>query len=140
MKFISSSYNKETGEATVVMQHLGVKFTGTAIAHPDELDVASEYTGCWYAETRATIKALKYERQLAKNKADMALDFIKSCECYAKFNKNDETAKGMYKQLNVRIQKVNDLTDKINDLLWQLKSTMEKNSIVYNKLKRDKLG
>ena len=65
MKFISSSYDKTTGRSKVVMQHLGVKFIGNAQVHPDEFDKASEYAGCYYAELRATIKALKYERMIS---------------------------------------------------------------------------
>ena len=45
MKFIESSYNSETGESKVVMQHLGVKFVGTAKVHPDDWENASSYEG-----------------------------------------------------------------------------------------------
>ena len=120
MKFISSSYDKTTGKSQVVMQHLGVKFIGNAQVHPDEFDKASEYAGCYYAELRATIKALKYERIIAKGEADICRNFVKSIECYSKFNKEDESAKSLYRQLNQKIKKVNDLADEINDLYKRL--------------------
>ena len=116
MKFITHSYDEETGLSKVTIQHLGVKFTGYAKVHPTDKDNASELVGGNFAEMKATIKALKYERQLAKQKADEALDFVKAVENYAKFNKDDAAAKSMYRQLNQRIKKVNDLADEINEL------------------------
>ena len=138
MKFISSSYDPKTGVSHVTMQHLGVKFTGTARVHPMEHEKASEYAGCAYAETRAMIDALKYERQLAKQKADMALDFVKSCECYSKFNKDDPSAKSMYRQLNQRIKRVNDLADEINNLIRSLQTDISRREIVTKAIERRK--
>lgn len=124
MKFITSSYDPETGETKVVMQHLGKKFVGIAKTHPNDMEISSELTGGTLAEIRATIKALKYERKLAKEKSDMALDFVKSVTCYAKFDSEDASAKSMYRQLNQRIKKVNDLADEINDLYDTLDSLL----------------
>lgn len=115
MKFISASYQADTGESTVVMQHLGQKFTGFAHLHPDDTN-PSEYVGGDLAEARATIKALKYEYKRAKEEAEISRHFVEACENYAKFNKDDDTAKCMYRQLNKRIKKVNELADEINAL------------------------
>ena len=117
MEFIKSCYDPDTGFSFVIMQHLGKKFTGTARLHPDDKENASEYAGCELAEIRATIYALKYERKIAKNKADQALDFYKSCVGYANYDRESDTAKVILRQLNQRIKKVNDLTDQINELI-----------------------
>lgn len=117
MEFIKSCYDPDTGFSFVIMQHLGKKFTGTARLHPDDKENASEYAGCELAEIRATIYALKYERKIAKNKADQALDFYKSCVGYANYDRESDTAKVILRQLNQRIKKVNDLTDQINELM-----------------------
>lgn len=138
MKFISSSYDPETGLSTVVMQHLGIKFTGTAQLHPDDKENASKYGGCVIAEFRAAIAAYKYERKLAKQKADEAIDFMKACEGYSNFDKNSPTAKIMYRQVNRRIKKVNDITDKINELLKQIEQQQYKRKIVLSAIKRRK--
>ena len=134
MKFISSSFDFDTGISEVVVQHLGKKFIGTAKLHPDDKDKVSNYTGCQIAEMRATIKALKYERKIAKNKSDMALDFIKSVENYTKFNKEDESAKSMYRQLNRRIKEVNDITDQINELYYEIDMLPRKKSVILNSI------
>lgn len=137
MKFIESDYNEISGISYVTVQHLGKKFTGKAYLHPEDKD-GSKYAGCRFAELRAMIKALKYERALAKNKADMALDFIKSLECYAGFNKNAPETKLMYRQLNKRIKKVNDLADKINAAMKELDVSIKQRSIVTKALIRKK--
>ena len=137
MKFIDSAYDPNTGMSVVIMQHLGEKFEGTAKVHPDD-EKGSSYFGCQLAEIRATIKALKYERKLAKQKSDEALDFVKACQCYKIFNKDDNTAKLMYRQLNRRIKKVNDLTDKINELLKEEDICKHQRQIVINAIERHK--
>ena len=138
MKFIESSYNSETGESKVVMQHLGVKFVGTAKVHPDDWENASSYEGCFLAEQRATILALKYERYLAKKKSDEAIDLIKACGCYKNFDKESPTAKAIYRQVNRRIKKVNDLTDEINTILKVIELHTHARATVLRAIKRKK--
>lgn len=135
MKFISSSYDEVTGISKVVVQHLGVKFTGWAHAHPEE-QYPSNFAGCEYAEIRAEIAALKYERKLEKNKADMAIDFLKSCKNYKNFDDNSDTAKVIYRQLNKRVQKVNNITDEINKRLRQLEMAVKKREITLKAIER----
>ena len=137
MKFISSIYDKCTGISTVTVQHLGKKFIGSAYVHPEE-ECPSELVGCAYAEIRAEIEALKYERSLAKNKADMAIDFIKSCKCYKNFDKDSDTAKVLIKQLSKRVQKVNDITDEINFRLKQLEMLIKKREVILKAIEERK--
>ena len=137
MKFIESGYNPTTGISYVVMQHLGKKFKGIAKLNPAESE-GSSYAGCYYAELRAKIKALKYERTLAKQKSDMALDFIHACQCYSKFNAEDPSTKVLYRQLNRRIKKVNDLTDQINELYKELDMKIHQRPVVLRALERKK--
>lgn len=138
MKFISSSYDSNTGISTVTMQHLGVKFIGKAYLHPNDKENASNYAGCEYAEIRAKIKALKYERMIEKNKSDMALDFIHACENYTNFNVEDASAKVLYRQLNRRIKRVNEITDEINKLYKELDMKIHHRNIILNAIDRKK--
>jgi len=137
MKFIYSAYDEVSGISVVTMQHLGKKFNGSAKIHPEEKN-PSKYAGCRLAEIRATINALKYERELLKNKADMALDFIKSLECYADFDKESNESKLMYRQLNKRIDKVNEVTDKINELYKEIDINKHRRDIVLKAIERKK--
>ena len=116
MKFIDSKYIPETGISVVTIEHMGVLFYGHAYAHPEDKDTANEYVGCTYAEIRAEIKALKYERKILKDKCEECRKFIRACEGYKGFDKSSPTARALYRQLNRRIKKVNQLADEINEL------------------------
>lgn len=138
MKFISSSYDKDSGTSYVTVQHLGKKFKGIAHVHPDEKEYASEFAGCDYAEIRAMIKAYKYERKIAKIKSDEAIDFVKSCLCYKDFNKDDPSAIVVKRQLQKRIDRVNKITNKINILINILDEKIKQRSEYHKKIKKIK--
>lgn len=138
MKFIDSFYDETKGFSRVVVQHLGKKFVGVANVHPEDKDIASSFAGCEYAEIRATIKALKYERKILKDKTDAAIDFVHACECYNNFVKDSKTAKTLYRQLNRRIDRVNKITDEINNLYRQLEQKQHQRKIILNAVKRYK--
>lgn len=114
MKFIESNYSKESHRSYVLLKHLGQLFLGQAKLSPEDEDIASEYAGCAYAESRAYIKALKYERELAKEEAEVCRKFVKACASHKIWDPNSPTAKAIYHQLNVKIKKVNKLADLIN--------------------------
>ena len=99
-----------------LVKHLGRTFVGSAKLHPDDQNTRSELVGGSIAETRAIIKALQYERKLLKEKYKEYQNFVKACECYKNFDKDSQTAKVMYRQLNRRKRNIEKLTEKI-DLL-----------------------
>lgn len=136
MKFISSYYDKETGRSTVKMRHLKKNFYGEAFLHPE--DEPSEFFGCRIAEKRAIIQALKYERRIAKEEAEICRKFCQSCMQYAKFNSKDASAKSMARQLSIKINRVNHLADQINTLLMDIKTDILKRKKILNMAKKDK--
>ena len=135
MKFISSYYNEEKGYSEVVVQHLGVKFTGKAQVHPEEKN-PSEYAGCQYAEIRAEIAALKYERKIEKQKTDTIISFLKACKCYKYYNMEDDTSKVLHRQLNKNIDKVNSLTDEIDKRYKELNILPKKREVTIKAIQR----
>lgn len=137
MKFISSSYNSDTGYSEVIVQHLGEKFIGIAKCHPEE-EAPSEYAGCALAEIRAEIKALKYERKLEKQKTDEIIRFIHACKCYKKYNMEDDTSKVMFCQLNKRIDKVNNLAEAIERRYKELDMIPRRRELTLKALERSK--
>lgn len=60
---IEADYNEETGVSTVMIDTDLGAFYGKAKLHDEDKDYASKYTGCRYAETRATIKYLKMKQK-----------------------------------------------------------------------------
>lgn len=138
MRFINSMYDSKTGYSTVTIEHMGKRFFGTASLHPDDKDKASKYAGCAYAETRAEIKALKYERKIVKEKAEECRKLVKACEQYKNWDKDSPSAKIIYRQLNVRIKKVNKLTDAINHKMKNLEKSIWKRDITVKAFERNR--
>jgi hypothetical protein len=62
---INSDYNEETGVSKVLIDTDLGSFYGFAKLHPEDSDYASKFTGCRYAEIRATIKYLKMKQKIA---------------------------------------------------------------------------
>lgn len=137
MKFIRSFY-EENGHSIVLIKHLKRLFYGEARVHPDDKEKASEFAGCSYAEDRAMIKALKYERKIAKNEAEICRKFIKACESTKAWDSNSASAKIVYHQLNCRIKKVNQLTDKINYLLLKINKDILERDVTLNAFEKNK--
>lgn len=114
--FLKSSYfTEKTGTSSCTVQHRGKMYTGFAELHPDDAEKASRFAGCELAEIRAEIKALKAELKQEREKCEEVRKFVIACTQYAKWDKEDPSAKVVYRQLNRRIKRVNQLVDMINE-------------------------
>lgn len=60
---IKANYDENTGVSNVMIDTDLGAFIGQAKLHDKDKDYASKYTGCRYAETRATIKYLKMKQK-----------------------------------------------------------------------------
>lgn len=138
MKFLNNAFDRKSGFSMVTLQHLGKKFTGFAKVHPDDENTATEFAGCTYAESRAYIKAMKYERNKAKEEAEICRKFIKACEGYKNWDPTSPSARAAYRQLNRRIKKVNELTDIITDEIFMLNHKIKQRDAVLKALERNK--
>ena len=138
MHLISSYFNEKTGKSIVVIKHKKKIYEGTAKLHPEDVDKASKYAGCRFAEIRAEIKALKEEHKKEKAACEEIRKFVRACTQYANFDETSPTAKVMYRQLHRRIKRVNDLADLINQKLQDLETAIKQKEIVTNALERKK--
>ena len=137
MKLIDAWFEESTGKSYATVEHLGRRYQGMSKLHPEE-ENASRFTGCRYAEMRAQIKALKFERELKIQKCDECRKFIKACSQYNGWNKESSTAKAIYTQLNKRIKEVDKLTNEINRLMWDLNIAIKQQESVHKKLAANK--
>ena len=138
MKFLYSRFEYDGGVTTVVMEHMGKEFSGKAKTHPDDMENMSEIMGGKIAEARATIKALKYERQIEKEKCEECRKFLKACQGYKNFDKESPTARAMFRQLNQRIKAVNRITDQINTIYKGIEKSIWDRDITIKALKAKK--
>ena len=138
MHLLSSYFNPETGKSIVEVKHKKKIYHGVARLHPDDMDKASKYTGCRYAELRAEIKALKEEHKKEKIICEEIHKFVRACSQYKNFDETSPTARAIYRQLNRRINKVNKIADLINKKLSDLDIAIRQKEIVSNALQRKK--
>ena len=114
MKFFNSITDKRTGESKVWVHHGDLVFKGTSYCQDG--DEWSEFTGCQFAELKATRKAFKFELKQAKLKYKELEKFVKAIEQYKNFNKEDGTAKAMYRQLNRKKKEIERIKKDLNDV------------------------
>ena len=140
MQLVNSYYYEDCGISYCDVKHKGKIYEGRAKLHPEdkEAGLASKYTGCRYAELRAEIKALKAEYKKEKAACEECRKFVKACSQYKNFDKESSTAKVMFRQLNRRIKRVNDLAEAINQKMMDLDTAIRQKDIVHKALERKK--
>ena len=136
MQLLFSYFDEKIGESIVVVKHKKQAYEGIARLHPEDSKKASKYTGCRYAELRAEIKALKEEHKKERATCEEIRKFVGACGQYKNFDKTSPTAKAMYRQLNRRIKRVNDLADLINKKMSDLETAIRQKEIVSNAIQR----
>lgn len=138
MQLVTSIYNEDLGVSVCEIIHKQQVYAGFARLHPEdkEAGLGSKYTGCRYAELRAEIKALKAEYKKEKAACEECRKFVKACTQYKNFDNESPTAKAMFRQLNRRIKRVNDLADKINQKMMDLDMAIKQKDIVHKALER----
>ena len=107
-KLIYSNYDPETGISIARIQTPHGTFKGKARVHPNDINIASHYAGCKYAEIRAYIRYYKF---LAKLKQS-AIEEIK--KLYNKFYDSFDTPN---KVLYWTKDAINDLTKEKEEYL-----------------------
>lgn len=138
MRLVNSIYNEDLGTSVCEVMYKKQTYAGLSRLHPEDkkAGLGSKYTGCRYAELRAEIKALKAEYKEEKAACEECRKFVKACSQYKNFDKESPTAKAMFRQLNRRIKKVNDLADAINNKMMDLDSAIRQKEIVHKALER----
>ena len=120
-RFIDSTFDADTLISTATIEHGNCQYTGQTKVAKEDMDKISKYTGCRFAEMKAEILMLKDELRKAKFNYKICQDFIKSVSCLKSFDKESQSAKAAYHQLNKRKQAVEmleiELETKRNDFL-----------------------
>ena len=137
IKFVDSGYSN-SGESWAEVSVKNKVFVGFSELSPEDIDKASRYAGCRFAELKAELKALKYLRRRKKEECEYYRKFVKSLRCYKDFDIDSPTAKCVYKQLNKRIKEVNRLTDAVNAKREEFLMAINQRDIVTNAIERKK--
>ena len=130
MIFRDSYYDETSGLSVSIVQHLGKTFIGEARLHPDDKNKASKFAGCRLAELRAEAKALKYEYNQAKIDSEACRKVMIACTQTKAFDKESNTAKVLFHQVNIKIKKVNRIADLYNDKLEEIQAYIRRRDVV----------
>lgn len=136
--FLDSGYSESEGLSWTTIKYKGKEYTAFTKIHKDDINKASKYAGCRFAEEKAKIKALKDELREEKIKCNACRDFLKSVMQYKNFDKNSPSAKAMFRQLNKRIKKVNNLIEEINEMIRDYDANIRQRDIVTAAIDRKK--
>ena len=137
-KFIESDFDVDTLVSQVTIEMNKERYTATTKVHKDDMDKISKYCGCRFAEAKAEIKALKAELRKEKAKCEEVRKFVRAVSCYKNFDPESAPAKAVFRQLNIRIKKVNELVDYINEKQREYSTMINQRDIVTRAIDRKK--
>ena len=96
-EIIEYGYDKDAKKASVGIKTKYGIFLGVCKAHPEDFDIASEFTGCEIAERKAYIKALKALCRSIAAEIKVLEDLHKRLACCRDFNYNSFEARQLRK-------------------------------------------
>lgn len=99
VKMIGSEYIEEMGYSYVTIATDCGLFTGEAWLHPDDIEVASSYAGCGYAEIRALIQYMKRKAYIADYQLQAVMQIKKDLDNRKYRNENSIEYKLIQKQV-----------------------------------------
>lgn len=85
-EIIDCGYDTENKQAWIGIKTKYGTFIGTCKAHPEDYDIASEFTGCEIAERKAYIKALKAHCRFISAEIKTLENLYKRLMCYKDFD------------------------------------------------------
>ena len=102
-------YNKETFQASFIIENKNIVGIGNAVCHPKDNDVASERTGLQIAEYRAKIHFLQNNKETQLKPALNALKHLYSTMNHSKyFNEHSYEAKRIRKEIKNLEKEINE--------------------------------
>ena len=102
MELIKSDYNKETGLAFVEIKTRLGNFSAFAKPHKEDMDIKSNYLGCFIAEMKATIQYYKEEQKILKIKINTLENYqklIKGLKEYNQYSRENRKLRRMIYEL-----------------------------------------
>lgn len=120
IKTIASDYNENTGLSSVTISTDLGEFTGYSKLHPEDIEIASKYAGCRYAEMRAGIKYMKAKARIAKYKLEPLKRIYNNLNQMNSFNNNNN------KGIKMLEKEIYLLEDEIETFIMNTKTLQER--------------
>lgn len=128
-------WNPFSHMATCIIQQDDKIFYGCATCHPSDFDFESEKTGCEIALYRATIKYLKYNKNIVKTKLSSLKQYFYSINQSKKFNKDSYENKMLQRQIRRLEEELLSYNEEINNLKQYLNEYIKLKDKFYQKIR-----
>lgn len=132
-KLIYSNYDEITGISTAIISTPLGEFKGTSKLHKEDLDKASSFAGCEYAETRAILKYMKARIKIISIKIETLERFQNLLKSMSKYEHNSIENRKLRHQLfiikkekNKMIENYKSLSSKLLDKMAQREKVIKK--------------
>ena len=137
MKTISSDYNSMTGRSEVIVStDLGI-INGYAYLHPDDVEIASHFAGCRYAEMRAGIKYMKEKIKITKYQLEPLKRIYNDLSQKRYYNKNNSGFKMLEKEIYKLEDDIETYKMNIKTLTERLQKAIDsRDDLVKNMMKK----
>lgn len=133
-KDMTFMYNN-SGYTTCDFRFEGKVFTGHANCLPEDMEFWSENVGCFIAQTKAELKAMRYMRAEARKELKVLVDFQKRLECCKNYNSKSFEARRLRKEIYLYKNKIENISNSINDTELYLKDYIKGKENLYQKLR-----
>lgn len=121
-------YFPEAGFSVAVIKRGGNTYVGTTVLRAEDMDVASSFAGCEFAEVKARVKVLKHERREAKRDLKVLENLYRQIQDLRDFEKLEYTqvCSHIRKQIAIKRAEVKLYDTAISDLRDGFPARVEK--------------
>lgn len=120
----------------VVVEHKGESFYGESVVAPEDKDYQSKIFGGRLAEARAEREAMKYELAEARKELHTLDNLLKACSNTKRFNAEEDSAKVLFRQYNVKKKQVAELKAEVDFLKKGINRIIENRDKYIKKLEK----
>lgn len=124
-KIKNAVYDKEDGISCVTISTKLGLYDGVSCVHPDDMDIASEFEGCRYAELRAVISFFKDEINILKIKIETLQDLLTNYQSMKYYSDNKKEIKCLKSRLNDLIERKERLEKNIEAIKKHINYSIE---------------
>ena len=128
-------YNEHSGNSYFYIEYNGLSMCGQAKCHPDDTDMMSERTGSTLAEIKANIKRLRYMRNKVRENMRPLELFESRLKCCKNYNSKSFEARRLRKEIWLYKDKIQEITNAINDEEAYLKKYIAEKDNLYVKIR-----
>lgn len=129
---------EEEKETTVILKDKDILFYGHSEIAPEDMKYKSAIFGGRLAESRAQYAVLKYKLEEARKELHTLDNLLKACSNTKRFNKEEDSAKVLFHQYNVKKKQIEKLKEQTKAMKEGIKLMIENRDKYIKKLEANR--